>query len=76
VKFDDYLKEQRKDWRYRFWEAVYWPWFAVTGLVLRFRIWRHRNDPPTECDGHCFICEKTTCLEGREVRAKYGVEAP
>jgi hypothetical protein len=74
VKFDDYLNEQRKDWRYRFWEIVLWPQFAMGDVILRVRLWLTRNKPPPECDRCCFVCEVVDCLEGERIWQKYGME--
>lgn len=69
VKLEEWVAEQRKDWRFCFWEAVYWPWFTVVSLWYRIRFWLRRNKSAPKCTGHCFICEDMDCLEGAEVRA-------
>ncbi len=42
TNYDRYLARQMRDWRFRFWYRLLWPWYQVTRMRIRRRIRRER----------------------------------
>ena len=42
TNYDRYLAKQMRDWRFRLWYVLLWPWHQVTRMRIQRRIWRER----------------------------------
>jgi hypothetical protein len=51
MKHKDFVKELRKDWRYRFWEIVLWLPYEIQDWIIYFQIRRRLKNNEYIHDG-------------------------